>query len=57
MKDQKTKLSKKNIQKKSGWVSGLVKPTGKFLKRYFTKKKKQIPLDQQITDDNWWEWC
>jgi len=57
VKDQRVKLGKKGFQQKQGWISGFVKPTGKFWKRYFTKKRRQIPLDQQINDDNWWEWC
>ena len=57
MKDQRVKLGKKGFQQKQGWISGFVKPTGKFWKRYFTKKKRQIPLDQQINDNKWWEWC
>lgn len=57
MKDQRVKLGKKGFQQKQGWINGFIKPTGKVWKIYFAKKKRKLPLDQQITDDNWWEWC
>jgi hypothetical protein len=56
MKDLKVKLGKKGFRKKCGWTNGFVKPSGKLWKRYFMKKKRQVPLGEQINDNNWWEW-
>ena len=56
MKDLKVKLGKKGFRKKCGWINGFVKPSGKFWKRHFMKKKRQVPLEDQINDHNWWEW-
>ena len=56
MKDLMVKLGKKGFRKEYGWINGFVKPSGKFWKRYFMKKKRQVPLEEQVNDNNWWEW-
>jgi hypothetical protein len=53
-------LGKKGAQKiymekyGSPWLSDIVKPTGKFWKRYFNKKVRQGATHKR---SNWHEWC
>ena len=40
MKEQKLKLSRKGYGK-GNWISAIVKPSGKFWKRYFNKQVRK----------------
>ncbi len=38
----------------SSWISAIVKPTGKFWKRYFNKKVRKGATHKK---SNWHQWC
>lgn len=46
------KLGKKGFLKENGWSSGIVKPTGKFWKRFFNKKVRK---GSEYKKSNWHE--
>ena len=52
---RKLRIGRKGEMKRCGgfWVSGIIKPTGKFWKRHFNKKVRQ---GQQHKRGNWQEW-
>lgn len=44
----------KRKQLRRGWISDVVKPTGKFWKRYMNKKVRKGATHKRT---NWIEWC